>query len=156
MSWSAIKKRYEAFLCDAFRKRVNIHITSYRRDAERGDGNLAAASLGRGWIELDGKELLSLSGKDAAAIVTDPAGPSPQRIDSALWSASSVGRQGLYEAVEGYPQLSIEQALHSESFVVRGLAMLDRRLGKRRLAQLDTAQEHPFVQLLWRLRHEGE
>lgn len=91
-----------------------------------------------------------MSGKEPAVTVTDPAtGDALKTVGS---DATAGGRQGLYEAIESYPQLSIDEALVSESYIVRGLAMLDRRIGKRRLAELDATADHPFVQLLLRLR----
>lgn len=154
--WSTIKKRYEGFLCESFARRVNVHLTSYRRDLESpgSDALLGGSrSLGRGWIELDGREILSVSGKDPMVTVTDPRDGRQQKTEAPPLTAA--GRQGLFEAIECYPQLSIDQALEAESFIVRGLAMLDRRLGKRRLAALDPADDHPFVQLLWRLRRDS-
>ena len=40
--------------------------------------------------------------------------------------------------------------------IVRGLAVLDRRCGKRRLATIDAAAEHPFVQGMFELRCAAE
>jgi hypothetical protein len=40
--------------------------------------------------------------------------------------------------------------------MTRGLAMLDRRVGKRRLVKLDVKNEHGFIRLCYRLRCEAE
>lgn len=83
---------------------------------------------GRGWIEFKGEE---------------------------LWSFASQNndRQRYFEAVEGYPRLSIEEALQSENPVIRGIALLDRRLGKRRLREIRlTEAEHGFVHKMFELR----
>ncbi len=147
MTWSGIKKRFEGFVAEPLRSRLSVHITSYRSDGDRG------ADLGRAWVSFDGVEILSLSGKDDAVTVTDPASGVTTRIlrDASLGES----RQGFYEVIESYPQRSIDEALTCESFIVRGLAVLDRRVGKRRLAELDLSDEHPFVQVMGRLRRGG-
>ncbi|MED4531602.1 hypothetical protein ABET51_15955 [Metabacillus fastidiosus] len=42
----------------------------------------------------------------------------------------------VYDALVQYPNFSIEEALSSENVIVQALAMIDKRLGKRRLKQL--------------------
>jgi hypothetical protein len=51
---------------------------------------------------------------------------------------------------------SIAKLLNSPDPTVRALAMLDRRLGKRRLARIDGASDHPLVAQFYRLRCEAE
>ena len=48
--------------------------------------------------------------------------------------------------------LSIESMLKHRSPIIRGLAVLDRRFGKRRLIAFDIETEHPFVRLLFEFR----
>ena len=126
MQWSQIKKRAEEFIVPELQGRVQFYITTYRRDPDSD-----SPPSGRGWITIDGNEELSA--------------PS---------DTSTPNRQDLYEALAGYPGLSIDAALSSDNIIVRGLAMVDRRLGKRRLAAIDVEQEHPFVQRLLLLRRE--
>jgi len=124
MQWSQIKKRAEEFIVPELKGRIQFYITTYRRDPDS-----SVSSPGRGWITIDGSEELSAP------------------------SGSSVpNRQDLYEALASYPSLSIDAALRSDNIIVRGLAMIDRRLGRRRLAAVDEEQEHPFVQRLLELR----
>ncbi len=53
--------------------------------------------------------------------------------------------------------LSIDDMLHSENGIIRALAMLDRRLGKRRLLALDLPDDElPLVRTLYALRCEAE
>ena len=48
----------------------------------------------------------------------------------------------------------IDQAMATKNTMIRGLAMLDRRLGRRRLVSLDPAAEIPLVGELLRFRLE--
>ena len=52
--------------------------------------------------------------------------------------------------------LPIEVALKHRSPLIRGLAALDRRCGKRRLLALMQSEEHPFVQAMRELRCNAE
>ena len=53
-----------------------------------------------------------------------------------------------------YLNLSIDDAMASENTVIRALAMLDKRLGRRRLVTLDPSSETPLVATLLRFRLE--
>jgi hypothetical protein len=52
--------------------------------------------------------------------------------------------------------LSLEEMRRSEIPVIRGLAMLDARLGKRRLSAYDLSNEHLFVRYCHALRRQSE
>jgi hypothetical protein len=62
-------------------------------------------------------------------------------------------RFDLTDALESYLSMSIEDALCSSNTIIRAIAMLDRRVGKRRLQQLVIdATTHPFITQLYTLR----
>ena len=50
----------------------------------------------------------------------------------------------------------IDEAIISDNPIIRAFAMLDRRLGKRRLRQIDKTDLHPLVLRLLNLRLECE
>ncbi|WP_042472994.1 SF0329 family protein [Bacillus ndiopicus] len=60
----------------------------------------------------------------------------------------------LYSALKTLYTLSIEEALHNANPLVQALAMLDRRVGKRRLAKLEI--QHPIVCQFHTLRCQAE
>jgi len=137
MKWSQITSRLKDFIHPSFQKRIQFYITSYRRD--RGSEQSDPRDLGRAWVTLDGEEILGYSGKAADGT-----------------AQGEISRQTFYEALKNYPDHSIEDSLTSDLVLIRGIAMLDRRLGKRRFGQLDTNGEHAFVQRLYRLRADSE
>ena len=53
MTWTKLKKQIEALLAESLRGRVKYHLTSY------GPGE--SESMTRGWITLDGREIISCS-----------------------------------------------------------------------------------------------
>ena len=58
--------------------------------------------------------------------------------------------------LEGYLNTAFDEALDSSDPVLQGLAMLDRRLGKRRLREIDESSLHPMVAALYRFRVGAE
>jgi hypothetical protein len=61
-----------------------------------------------------------------------------------------------YRTLERYCNNSIDVNLASKEALVRALAMLDARLGKRRLAMMDVTREHPMVQFFYAFRCDAE
>jgi hypothetical protein len=156
--WSAVVKDWEPFLAHSLSGRVRLHATHYRG---------AHDEEGRGWITLDGEQILSFeslpylvrihghkSELQAIGRSTDEA------YDAAIAVAHREGLVHLWDferAVVCYPGLTVDDALASPDVVIRGLAMLDRRLGKRRLQALVLrTDESPIVERLLRLRLEAE
>ena len=60
--------------------------------------------------------------------------------------------EGFTQTIAAYCETSIDDNLVSPNVLARGLSMIDRRTGRRRLAALDTSGEHPLVAALHRLR----
>ncbi len=53
MNWSQLKKQLNSLVCPEVRDRVGIHFTRYRESHDE--------DYGRGWITLDGEQLLDAS-----------------------------------------------------------------------------------------------
>lgn len=89
--------------------------------------------VGRIWVTIDGREVASF---DSYAPYDD------------------------YQALadlEAYLAIPIDEALASPSPLLRALAVVDRRVGKRRLRALDIGPaEHALVRELYALRCEAE
>lgn len=131
MQWSKLKKRYEDRLAACFKGRLSVHVTEYRTNR---------MDVGRGWITLDGAEVCS---------VQVPSFYDDERIYSS--STLDFGR-----AVGEYLNMSVDDALTSEHPIVQALAFLDRRVGKRRLQDIDTDALHDLPLTTYRLRCEME
>ncbi|MFN8389918.1 MAG: hypothetical protein U0136_06485 [Bdellovibrionota bacterium] len=141
MTWSQLRKNAREFLCPVLAKRIDYHLTSYHRDqSESGEDR---RYLGRGWITLDGEEIANFSGKAV-------------HLQSEGHQAEEGDRQDLYEAIKIYPQLSIDEALSSASPVIQGMALFDRRVGKKRLAKYALEGRPPFVERCFQIRCEAE
>ena len=62
------------------------------------------------------------------------------------------------EAVERFLNSPIEESLKSDNSIVKALALIDRRVGKRTLNMLKESikDESEFVRYFYRLRYEAE
>jgi len=151
-SWSAVRKRLEQdLLCRSLRGRVQYFFTIYHsapdeagRFAVRMDGEEVwrANPFNEGAYDRiareikreqniprrkwDGKHILydeeNREAESAAVRVANDRGI------ASTWDAMS--------AIEEYLNMSVEESLHSENPIIRMLAVLDRRVGKRTLMKV--------------------
>ncbi len=169
MQWTQLKKRIENGFARSVQGRVSVHAARYRHSHD---------SEGRGWITLDKREIASfatlghwmaewklqtaLREANKCADYNDPAQnagyhDAQRQANAVLLRQGSMTYDNLYYELEGYLNLSIEQALDDDSVVMRALAVIDRRLGKRRLADFALrVDELPLVTELLAFRKEVE
>ena len=132
MSWSKLKAKVEDRFATSLRKRVAIHMTSYHE---------AGWLEGRGWLLIDKKEV--------PLAATLPYG-SPR-------ASGEHDRPSLHAVLVSYLDQSIAAAMASEEPIHRALAMIDRRLGRRRFEGLRLGDsEHPIVRQLYEVRAAAE
>jgi len=160
LRWSQLRKAIEERITRPLRGRVELHSTRYRRSADQ---------EGRVWITVDGQEVFSMATvihlvplwERAAAIATAEPDLSPEAANGrAVAEFAAQGRftqLTFYSALDEYLNLSIERALGSSNMLIRALALIDRRLGRRRFEALRLAPgEHALVRLSYSLRAEAE
>jgi hypothetical protein len=172
MRWSQLKHRAEALLAESLNGRVAYYSTRYRKDHDR---------EGRGWITVDGIQVFDMSTlrawADQHAMTKQALGVQerwkwehwPYQSNSGYWdywynkaeadriARGVLARWDFSQALFDYLNLSPEDALASSSVILRALAMLDRRLGRRRFEKLQVlGDEHPLVRAFYELRGEAE
>ncbi len=164
MQWSKLKSLVEDRIAASLRRRVSVHQARYRYTREE---------VGRVWIAFDGRDVASFATGAALPHVRAEAERlmdereawgSPAEYGRATSEAvDSVRESGVYsdrdalEELEAYLSLPVEAALTSPSPLQRVLAVLDGRVGKRRLRTLRTAPDpHPLVRTALALRCEAE
>ncbi len=142
-SWPSLNQQLRGLLCDSLKHRITYFYTSY---------SAVHNAYGRASIRLDGRELTQftwhndylqeamLFGADAAQY-----GESIEARETALrsiWNTQGLLGQGDFmNAVSAFRDLSIADALASEDWIVRILAVLDRRCGKRTLQRMAESGE---------------
>jgi predicted enzyme related to lactoylglutathione lyase len=127
MAWSKLKERFEAQVATPLRGRLRVHVTSYTK---------SAMDVGRGWITLDGREIVSVQI------------PSFYSLNFQFRTETLDFGKAVYE----YLSLPIEEALASSDELIAGFALLDRRVGKRTLAKIKADQLHAFARILYDVR----
>jgi hypothetical protein len=168
--WSKLKQTLEGRLAPSLAGRLEYHAAAY---------HYAHDEDGRVWLTLDKRELASLCDfprwgrhEELERQVLEANGLDYRDCELAAGARKAAdeeavklrhreavyGRWEFYEAAHQYLGLSVEDALRSDNGLVLALAVLDRRLGKRRLRGLRlSASENDLVRTLLdvRLRAEG-
>ena len=159
--WSQLKQKIEERFCPALKGRVEPRSTRYPKSAEpwfHGGG--------RGYITLDGAEIFNMATHSHLHQLLDlqresSATQSRDRYDYAIEHMGVEGKYTqftFYHALDQYLSLSIEKALDSSDVLIRALALIDRRLGKRRFVRLPVPgeTEHELVRRFYDLRAQAE
>ena len=132
-SWSGIRKKLETeYLAPSLRERIQYYATSYSRSPDH---------EGRAAIRYDGKEIIKgcyyNNWIKADLFPKDEKYEKRMKKEFAFMDDTAL-RLGIFD------QQSIEMSLKSENLIVRIFAVLDRRVGKRRLALMkETIAEEP-------------
>ena len=148
MRWSKLKQKVEEHFAAKLGKRVELRLTCYRD---------AHDQIGRGWITVDGEEVHNM-----CYWLQHKVGQPRIEIDESTTPpvATHKGVMSTFDytsALFEYLSNSIEDSINSSNYLIRALALLDSRYGKRRLEKLALApDEHPLVQRFFQLRCEAE
>jgi hypothetical protein len=126
----------------------------------------AADSFGEAWLTVDGKRQISwgdatyLWAEGAAASASHyenmPTLEANEAVSADLEARGTTMRRTLNVTLVKVLSLPISSMLKHRSPIVRGLAVLDRRVGKRQLLTLDMETEHPFVRSMFEFRCVAE
>lgn len=162
MTWSKIKKNIESKFTEKLKGKVQIYTTSYGYDLDTKD------LYNRGWITLNGTEVVNFSTSDAFflngcnyhyATPTDCAQTKEQiykRNPNNLAEKGEFTKFDLSNCCYAFLNMNIDEAVNHKSPIIQSLAMLDKRLGKRRLLQITEQELHPLTKFFLNLRLEAE
>lgn len=174
-SWSGLRKTLEEeYLCDALKGRVQYFCTHYHG---------APDNYGRFCVRVDGKEYVMANPYNEGKVdrvayrIKEERSIPPREWDSHAGylhdeenraaedeAARIMANKGVYEtwvifdAISAYLSAPIGESLSSPDPVVRMLAVMDRRVGKRTLKKLaETVHQQPeWVRFFYLLRLEAE
>ncbi len=161
-AWSKIRKKLEQdYLADSLKGRITYFSTSY---------SYAPDHIGRAAIRLDGREILksdyihlhNLQWKSYKEISDNNEHSDISDVWAKSWieaiKKGGFDNQWFYYSFNEYDNQSIEISLQSENTLVRIFAVLDRRVGKRRLKELSElwADEQEFLLLFLKIRMQAE
>jgi hypothetical protein len=153
--WSKLKSRVKEFICPELRKRIDIHVTSYRRSHGVAE---------KAWITVDGERVATYSwyqsqwkmaSKGRAGEFFDRTTETHIRPRATMTRAEVWLPQEVGNVLSEYPQVTIQAALRSPNPLVRALAIVDRRTSRGTLAKISMApDEDPLVRAFFGLRRD--
>lgn len=159
MPWSKVRQMLEQdFLCDSLKGRVRYFNTRY---------NKAHDQTGRVCILVDDIEILNMPCETEYKMNMEVDNRKNGTKKLAMWFdevTEEYHENGIFapwdfgDAVDEFFKNSIEQSLISDNLLVRLLAILDRRVGKRTLKKFKpTVNELPkWLKYFYKLRFDSE
>jgi hypothetical protein len=144
----------ESFFSDSVKDRLELRSTHYRT---------AHDDDGRGYITFDKVEIWSMCTLSFYSVeyeriyeIVEREGITPyaaqKKAHEELVAEGKFNQYSFYDSLNEYCNNSIEKSLVSENVLIRCLAMLDARLGKRRLKNLDMSKESEKVIQFYKIR----
>lgn len=144
-TWSGIRKKLESeYLAKSLQGHIQYYATTYSRSHDH---------EGRAAIRYDGKEIIKgcywYNCTKAGQFPKDEKYERRMREENAFMDDTALklgvfDQRSFYAAFQEFDQQSIEKSLKSENLIVRIFAVLDRRVGKRRLLMMkDTIEQEP-------------
>lgn len=146
-TWSGIRKKLESeYLAESLRGHIQYYATSYNkcpdhegRAAIRYDGKeIIKGCFWNNWMKAD---LFPKDEKYAKRMSTEMA-----YMDDTALKLGVFDQRCFYEAFAEFDNQSIEESLKSDNLIVRIFAVLDRRIGRRRLILMkETIADEPEI-----------
>ncbi|MFC7685293.1 hypothetical protein [Ureibacillus sp. GCM10028918] len=173
MRWTKTKSLIENLICGKLTKRLKVNATRY---------NTSLGEQRRIWITLDNKEIFNASSahflNEHDKLWDEIRNKSSKSFPECLYECfpELIGKVSdsdyskmileqrnifnvdkVYDSLVQYSNLSIEDALNSEDIIVQSLALIDKRLGKRRLENFKSHSDtHPLLLTFFHIRCEIE
>ena len=152
-TWSCIRHKLESdYLAESLRGRIRYFVTAYRESHDQ---------VGRAAILLDGKEILKgnyFNFYSKSHLIPDDPNRKWHAMDEIALNHGIFDEYSFYNSFSIFDNQSIEKSLFSDNLLVRIFAILDRRVGKRRLItmQEQMKNEPQILQLFYIVRMEAE
>lgn len=155
-SWKALKNQLEDLLCEELKGRVSYFLTRYHR---------VHNSYGRAAVLLDGKELVCFSWAamydqefEISTLYNDKTRSYSECMAEIKkeWDKNCTycDMDFLAAALE-FTDMPIEKALQSDNSIIRILAVMDRRVGKRTLEKIKDTDLPEWARQFYNLRLEN-
>jgi hypothetical protein len=143
-SWANLNRQLNEYLCDQLKERLSYFLTRYHKVHD---------SYGRAAILLDGQELVCFSWiemyhqeNDIALLYKEDKGNSYDELSERMkpkWDEDGTYYEmDFLKAVLQFRSMAIQEALQSDNYIIKILAILDRRIGKRTLKRIADDKEY--------------
>ncbi|KJB89211.1 hypothetical protein AZ66_03365 [Paenibacillus sp. E194] len=184
MSWSKLKQQLESFLCPALHGRVEYRATSYRYLPDKAGicyisvdkknvFNMSDKTSLIKWyqteqeIKNDSDIQIPISNEEIEAVRKDTKGAPEDRLiviarsrkmsgyaKELLSAQVSLSKSNFNVVANHFLSTSIEESIESDDILLNILALVDRRVGKKRILNMSEKMKvkHPIVQYFYELR----
>ncbi len=142
--WSKLKKQIEGNFAETIIGRVELFMTGYHKTHNE---------AGRWAIRVDGKEIFKTDDWKSWKYKYH----TEDKLENNVQEKGLHERDDLLQSLREYLALSIDKAMESPDIVIKSLAILDRRVGKRKLTNMNIKDtEHALIKQCAKLRLESE
>jgi hypothetical protein len=151
MRWSKLKKLTENNFADSVKPRLAIHSAAY-----------GACGCGHAWITLDGDVIANFCtrafyNRHRMSRDNGVTEEEKKRYAGQFVEYGEMSRQDVYRACWKFVHdMRFDDALQSGDPLIQSLMVLDKRLGKRRIDNVDVAKLHPLANKLLEIRKSAE
>lgn len=156
-SWSNLKKQMNGLLCDALKGQISYFYTSYHE---------VHNAYGRATINYCKKEIVAFSWaqmyeqeSEVSELWREGKKVSYEQLEKERWMPECILCEGDFiSSVTVYLKTDVLSALHSDNYILRVFAYMDRRVGKRTLIKIKNDVEvlPEWVKQFYRIRCEAE
>jgi hypothetical protein len=147
MQWSKLKVKVKSFICSELADRIDFHLTSYRQSHDGAD---------KVWILVDGQKVFDIKHYDYVFAEQDlywNAKINGQNVKEILMKNEIYNPQDFGNSMREFLNLPIKDALQSLNPLIKAFAIIDKRIGKRTLENLEISDsDHNLVKLFYNLR----
>lgn len=157
MRWSQLKKQLQNRFAKSIEASIDLHQTRYRHSHDE---------EGEFWITLHGSRIFSSGSLSYLGLLGDLTatnradGSTPAQAYELAWPVMDSSGLFLLERMNKdlfrSLNMTVEEMSQHTNPIIRALAVIDARYGKRRLATFDPTSEHLLVQKLYNLRCGAE
>ncbi|TDM12458.1 SF0329 family protein [Macrococcus bovicus] len=181
MRWTKRKQMLESLLCDSLQGRIQINRVVYRQSHDQPSrltitfdkneifatddisyereayrlGNHMERSEEMPSLDERYRFMMDELSETESLIYQQRMEEANDKVEETLHQRGLYADHTIYDFFN-YNQFSIEEAMNHRSEVIRAYAMLDRRLGMRKLQNMNLHQEHPLVQKFYAIRKTAE
>jgi len=184
MSWSKLKQQLESFLCPALHGRVEYRATSYRYLPDKAGicyisvdkknvFNMSDKTSVIKWyqtemeVKNDSDIQIPISNEEIEAVRKDTKGAPEDRLiviarsrkmsgyaKELLSAQTALSKSNFNVVANHFLSTSIEESIESNDILLNILALVDRRVGKKRIVNMTEKMKvkHPIVQYFYELR----
>lgn len=158
-SWGKLKKQMKDMLCDSLKDKISYFYTTYRSNMNE---------YGRGSINYLKNEIAAFSGyacREQWADICEykDENSSYENVIDTLMNESWMDNcilcdSDFVQSMTIYLKTNIETSLHSENYLLRVFAYMDRRVGKRTLEKIkcDVEKMPEWVKQFYQIRCEAD